>query len=196
MQSSQFFRDMKQKPPICGESKRHGRYTDEGWDLATMECCKNGLGTIGWEISFDHCYSARQARVCSWCVSCIFFLYILDWECRVKRHPNWLIVVDEAISRTDIYLINIPTSYGYVGISWYTGESIADLIIPVLGWEYGWFRWWISEGCCITSIGSGEYIDSWECQESEYGLQELDSIVARYPRDWMFHTFTKRTKQL
>lgn len=173
-----------------------GGYTDEGWDLATMECCKNGFGTIWWEISFDHCYSARQARVCSWRVSCIFFLYILDWECRVKRHPNWLIIVDETISRTDIYLINITTSYCYVGISWYTGESVADLIIPVLGWEDSWFRWWISEGGWISTIGSRKYVDSWECQESEYGLQELDSIVARSLWDRMFHTFTKRTKQL
>ena len=182
--------------PFVANPNAMGGTRMKGETLATMECCKDGLGTIRWEISFDHCYSARQARVCPWRVSCIFFLYIFDWKCRVKRHPNWLIIVDKAISRTDIYLINISTSYYYVGISWHTGESVADLIIPILGWEYSWFRWWISEGGCITSIGSGEYIDSWECQESEYGLHELDSIVARYPRGWMFHTFTKRTKQL
>ncbi len=46
--------------------------------LAAMKGCKNGFGTTRWEISFDHSNSTRQARIGSWDISCIFFLYIFD----------------------------------------------------------------------------------------------------------------------
>ena len=161
-----------------------------------MECCEYGLGSIRWEISLDHSYTVGQARVGARTVSCIFWLYLLYRQCRIKRYSNRISIIDEPITWTDLYLIDIATSLLVVCISCDTGESISDLVVPIEGRQDGWLRRDVSEGYAVATIGSREHIYTWEYHERTYCLYELDSTATGSLRRCMFHTFTKRTKQL
>ena len=164
--------------------------------LSTVECCEYGLGSIRWEISFDHSYTVGQARVGARTVSCIFWLYFLYRQCRIKRYSNRILIIDESITWTDLYLINIATSLLVVCISCDTGESISDLVIPIVGSQDGWFRRDISEGYAVATIGSREHIYTWEYHECTYCLYELDSTLSWCPRDCMFHNLYKKNKTI
>ena len=161
-----------------------------------MECCEYGLGSIRWEISLDHSDTMRQAWVGTWCISSIFWLYFLYRQCRIKRYPNRISIIDEAVTWTDLYLIDIATSLPRICISCDTGESISDLIVPIDGSQDRWLRRDISEGYAVATIGSREQIYTWEYYERTYCLYELDSTALGSLGLCMFHTFTKRTKQL
>ncbi len=184
------------KNPPWSESKRQGDNTDEGETLSTMECCEYGLGSIRWEISLDHSDTVRQARVGARTVSGIFCLYFLYRQCREKRYSNRISIIDETITWTDLYLIDSTTSLPVECISCDTGESISDLVVPIDGRQDGWLRRDISEGYDVATIGSREHIYTWEYYERTYCLYELDSTATGSLGLSMFHTFTKRTKQL
>jgi hypothetical protein len=79
-------------------------------------------------------------------------------QARIKRYSNAILIIDEPITWTDLYLIDFATSLLCVCISCDTGESISDLVIPIMGSQDGWFRRDISEGYTVATIGSREHI--------------------------------------
>ncbi len=177
------------KPNVMGGTRMRLR-------LSWVQCREDGLGCRRGEISLDDGYTVRQAWVGT--SNCCLVILLYFWECwaGIKRYPHTRIIIDDPISYMYINRISRRSTRTLIGISWSTMESISKRLVPIGTREYGWLRWrsWETRPWGIKL--SCRHIDPWEYHECDHCLEPLDTISTMSLILRMFHTFTKRTKQL
>ena len=149
--------------------------TQMGMRLTRVESGKYILGYWRREISFDHSYSIRKSRVCTWYLRIMFLFYLINRCICIKRYFYSRIIIDSSIFHLYLHYIGYLCALGVINISWSSLESISERFIPI------WY-WWILLGfwgkCCFVWIKIWHRdIYSYKYHESKHCLEPLDTIV-------------------
>ncbi len=159
-----------------------------------MESGKNILCSRWREVSFYDSNAIWKTGICLITNICMTFLNEWYRGVRIKRYTNIFIGIEIFISCRNWYSIWRKSWTCIVFISFISTESVSYDIIPVRRCLKFGFLLRNLDGirikCEWILINRGKY------NERKDSLQPLSTIPMMPFINWMFHTFTKRTKQL